>query len=78
MGERQVIPFYRFGPRIDISQSGNLGRFSQKFHCLGSIFALFIGISGVWGAKRAPHCWLNSPHRPTLPRQLPFLFERYM
>ena len=78
MGERQLSPFYRFGPRIDISSSGNLGRFSQKFHGHGVNFALFMGISGVWGAKRAPHCWLNSPHRPTLPRQLPFLSERNM
>ena len=78
MGERQVSPFYRFGPRIDISASGNLGRFSQKFHGHVSIFALFIGISGVWGAKRAPHCWLNSTHRPTLPRQLPTFEKRNM
>ena len=34
MGDRQVTPFFRFGPRIVISQSGNLGRFLQKFHYL--------------------------------------------
>ena len=34
MGDRQVTPFYRFGPRIAISKGGNLGRFSQKFHAL--------------------------------------------
>ena len=34
MGERQVNPFFRSGPRIDISTSGNLGRFLQKFHYL--------------------------------------------
>lgn len=32
MGDRQLTPFFRFGPRIAISASGNLGRFSQKFH----------------------------------------------
>lgn len=34
MGDRQLTPFFRFGPRIVISQSGNLGRFLQKFHSL--------------------------------------------
>lgn len=32
MGERQVAPFFRFGPRIGTSESGNLGRFLPKFH----------------------------------------------
>ena len=32
MGEWQVTPFFRSGPRIAISTSGNLGRFLQKFH----------------------------------------------
>ena len=32
MGGWQLTPFFRFGPRIVISTSGNLGRFSQKFH----------------------------------------------
>ena len=78
MGDRQVSPFFRFGPRIAISMSGNLGRFSQKFHGRGIKNALFIRVSGVWGAKKAPHCCFSSPHRPTLPRQLPFLSERNM
>ena len=34
MGDRQVTPFFRFGPRIAISASGNLGHFLQKFHYL--------------------------------------------
>ena len=34
MGGRQLTPFFRFGPRIAISASGNLGRFLQKFHYL--------------------------------------------
>ena len=34
MGGWQLAPFFRFGPRIDISKSGNLGRFLQKFHYL--------------------------------------------
>ncbi len=34
MGDRQLTPFFRSGPRIDISASGNLGRFLQKFHYL--------------------------------------------
>ena len=34
MGDWQLSPFFRFGPRIDISTSGNLGRFLQKFHYL--------------------------------------------
>ena len=78
MGDRQVPPFLRSGPRIAISQSGNLGRFLQKFHGRGIKNALFIRVSGVWGAKRAPHCCLSSPHRPTLPRQLPHFTKRYM
>lgn len=78
MVEWQLSPFFRSGPRIVISTSGNLGRFSQKFHGRGIKNALFIRVSGVWGAKRAPHCCLSSPHRPTLPRQLPFFSERNM
>lgn len=34
IGWRQLNPFFRFGPRIVISESGNLGRFLQKFHGL--------------------------------------------
>ena len=34
MGDWQLAPFFRFGPRIVISQGGNLGRFSQKIHYL--------------------------------------------
>ena len=54
MGDRQVTPFFRFGPRIDISTSGNLGRFLQKFYGLAQQKSVFIGISGVWGAKKRP------------------------
>lgn len=34
MDDRQLTPFFRSGPRIVISESGNLGRFLQKFHYL--------------------------------------------
>ena len=75
-GNRHV--FYRYGPRIVIAQGGNLGRFSPKFHYLGSKNVLFIGISGVWGAKKAPHVCRSSPHRPTPARREPPLEKRNM
>ena len=54
MGDRQLVPFFRSGSRIVISKSGNLGRFSSKFHGHRIKNALFIGIFGVWGAKKRP------------------------
>ena len=61
MGDRQVTPFFRFGPRIDISTSGNLGRFLQKFYGLAQQKSVFIGISGVWGAKKRPTAGAAAP-----------------
>lgn len=78
MGGWQLSPFFRSGPRIVISQSGNLGCFLQKFHGRGIKNALFIRVSGVWGAKKAPHCCFSTTHRPTLTRQLPPLKKRNM
>ena len=51
MGDWQVNPFYRFGPRIAASRDGNLGRFSEKFHDGWNQNALFIRVHGVWGAE---------------------------
>ena len=38
------------------------------------IYRRFRGV----GREKAPRCCFRSPHRPTLPRQLPSLFERNM
>lgn len=71
MDDWQLASFFRFGSRIVTSERGNLGRFLQKFHGRGIRNSLIIRVSGVWGAKIAPHCWRSSPHRPTLTTQLP-------
>jgi len=57
----QLPPLYRSGPRIAISESGNLGDFLWIFHYPRRQNSLFIGLSGVWGAKKRPTAVSTAP-----------------
>ena len=66
----------------DMTSTGKLTvffrEFATKIHGLCRRNVLFIGISGVWGAKKAPHIGLSIHHRPTPRSDLPRLAKRNM